>query len=130
MGTSRREAYRSRALGLLLLLGLLAMHGTPAMAMPMTTGAAMTGAVAAAVPAPGVHGAPRPAPRPGDSNQHMLRPCVSAAARTAHVAHEGSPRAAERTPLERSAAAGVVRQFHDPGPLRPPDLDALCVSRT
>jgi len=130
MGTSRREAYRSRALGLLLLLGLLAMHGTPAMAMPMTTRAAMTGAVAAAVPAPAVHGAPRPAPRPGDSNQHMLRPCVSAAARTAFLAHGGPPHAAARTPLQPPTAAGVVRLFHDPGPLRPPDLDALCISRT
>ena len=138
MQPPRRAARTRILLGLLLVLGMLGMHGTPSMS---TTGATMTmamlqmdlpamepltaGPAGTASPArpPGGGGTPAP------GGHHLMASCLSTLAPggvlspipTLASGTTGAP------PAGRVVAQVGSERAH---PATPPDLDRLCISRT
>ena len=115
-------------------LGLLAMHSTPALAEGHQS-AHGQGGRSAARSAPPMWRAPAPARHlPAAPAHHVVQPCVADIGRTTHGDHPGVVPVPVGTQDAWLAPTGTaVRAV--PAPQRPPhlgapDLTALCISRT
>ena len=133
----RQRPGRRLLLALLLVLGILGMHGTHAMAgLSMRThpvAAMAVGSPGAAAGAPtGAMARPMHGNHPSPVDHHMLAPCL---ANAAPVVLLGSPPphhgvgALSGAALLTSVAAETSAK-HRGRPPAPPDLQKLCISRT
>ena len=133
----RQRAGRRLLLGLLIVLGILGMHGSPAMASSsMRTHSVATmgvGSPEAAVGAPtGAMALPMGGDHQAPADHHLLAPCLASAAPVVvlgspnlHCAEAAFSGAAQ---LTRVAAEISAQNRGRPPP--PPDLQKLCISRT
>ena len=132
--TVRCGRMRMLLLCLASVLGLLAMHSTPALAEGHQ-GAHGQGGMSASRSAPATWMAPAPSRHlPAAPAHHVLQPCLADIGRTTHSDRPG----VVPVPLEAQDAwlaptGTAVRAV--PAPQRPPnlgapDLNALCISRT
>ena len=136
----RQRAGRQLLLALLVALGIVGMHGTPAMAgAPMSSSgdrrSMSTPAIAVLAPI-SVAGLSTAPPMSGHhqppAEQHMVTPCLANAAPVVLIGSPDSDRTEitiSRAALPTSVAARITAR--DRGrPPAPPDLQELCICRT